>query len=112
MNLRKLNAKRNPYGMPICQFAYGMPMSHTATHLALGSKSEIQNALKSQLDYTFVIEKQEEPRKERKQKQKENNFYRKREETKTRKKIKYVIICETTVTYKTMISLSLLYHFP
>ena len=80
MNLRKLNAKRNPYGKHICR-----GMSHTATHLALGSKSEIQNALKSKLDYTFVIEKQEEPRKERKQKQKEN-FYRKREEPKTNKK--------------------------
>ena len=107
MNLRKLNAKRNPYGKPICR-----GMSHTATQLALGSKSEIQKALKSPLDYTFVIEKQEEPRKERKQKQKENNFCRKKEEPKTNKKMIYVIICKTTVTYKTMISLSLLYHFP
>ena len=61
-------------------------MSHTATQLALGIKNEIPNALKSKLDYTFVIEKQEKSRKERKQKQKET-FVKNREEPKRTKKL-------------------------
>ena len=74
-NPRKLNAERNTYRKPICR-----GMSHTATHPALGSKSEIQNALKSKLDYTFVIGKA----RRAKRREKKNNLYRKREETKKR----------------------------
>jgi len=52
-------------------------MSHTATHPVVGSKSEIQNAPHPNLDYTLVIEKQEEPRKERKQNKNKTIFIEK-----------------------------------
>ena len=63
-------------------------MSHTAIHQALGSKSEIQNALESEPDYTYLIGKTEEPRKENKKK--ENNFCRKkgRNQKQTKKLLK------------------------
>ena len=64
-------------------------MSHTATHLALGSKSEIQNA-KSKLDYSFLIEKkQEEPRKKKKTKTKrKTTFIQKGKNQKHKKNVK------------------------
>ena len=67
-----------------------------------GSKSEVQNA-KSKLDYSFVIGKTRRATKRKKTKKKENNFYRKSEEPKK--------LVNITLTYKSIVSSPLVYHF-
>ena len=66
-----------------------------------GKQEEKYNALKSKLDYSFVIVKSRRATKRKKTKKRWNNFYRKREEPE-----------KVTLTYKSLVSRSSFCRFP